>query len=294
MVQAVRSSVVQVPHIADQQGGDLTLTKLIDNGVAVHEGDVLAQFDNTPQLKAAIEAEAKYDDLRHQVDQKVAEHLSNAEKRASDLQQAQADLAKAKLEIRKGPILSEIDREKNDVKLADATAHVASLEKSNAAHDAAEAAEGRVLELQRDRQNLLLGRLRDSANKLTVRAPFAGMVALENVWRNGTMGHAQEGDQLWPGTPLLRIFDPSAMEVQLAVNEPDAAALVPGTRAMVHLDAYPSQTFTSHYDSASPVASAGIGSPIRTFPARFRLEQSDPHLLPDLSAAVDIQLDAPR
>jgi hypothetical protein len=34
------------------------------------------------------------------------------------------------------------------------------------------------------------------------------------------------------------------------------------------------------------VASSALGSPIKTFTARFRLEQSDPHLLPDLSAAV--------
>jgi hypothetical protein len=30
---------------------------------------------------------------------------------------------------------------------------------------------------------------------------------------------------------------------------------------------------------------------VKTFTARFRLDQSDSHLLPDLSAAVDIQVD---
>ena len=41
--------------------------------------------------------------------------------------------------------------------------------------------------------------------------------------------------------------------------------------------------------SASPVASSALGSPIKTFTARFRLDKSDPHLLPDLSAAVVLQ-----
>jgi hypothetical protein len=31
-------------------------------------------------------------------------------------------------------------------------------------------------------------------------------------------------------------------------------------------------------------------TPIRTFSARFRLVGSDPHLLPDLSAAIDIEV----
>jgi hypothetical protein len=64
--------------------------------------------------------------------------------------------------------------------------------------------------------------------------------------------------------------------------------LVPGAKAIVHLDAFPGLTFTAHFDSASPVASAPIGSPVKTFSARFVLDRSDPHLLPDLSAAVDV------
>ena len=102
------------------------------------------------------------------------------------------------------------------------------------------------------------------------------------------MGHAQEGDQLWGGQPLLRIFDPTEMEVRTQVGEPDGAALVPGARAMISLDAYPDLVFSARFQSASPVASAALGSPIKNFIATFRLEKTDPHFLPDLSAAVII------
>jgi multidrug resistance efflux pump len=104
------------------------------------------------------------------------------------------------------------------------------------------------------------------------------------------MGHAQEGDQLWPGTPLLRLFDPNEMEVNVSIQEPDVIALAPNTQATVHLDAYPGATFRAVFESASPVASSALESPIKTFSARFRLLSSDPHLLPDLSAAVDIEI----
>jgi membrane fusion protein (multidrug efflux system) len=288
-IQAVRSVLVQVPRV-EGQGGNLTLTTLIENGATVHAGDLLAEFDRTNELKLAREAQAKYDDLSHQVEQKQAEHKSNAEKRTSDLEQAQADLEKAQIEIRKGPILSEIDQQKNEAKLADAKEHVASLQRSNHFHDIAEAAEIRILELQRDRQKIAVAREQSNAQRLSLRAPIGGMVALQNVFRNNSLGHAEEGDQLWPGSPLLRLFDPSAMVVELSVGEPDGAVLVPGAEAVVHLDAFPGLTFTGHFDSASPVASGGIDSPIKTFSARFVLDQSDPHLLPDLSAAIDITL----
>jgi membrane fusion protein (multidrug efflux system) len=289
MVRAVHTYLVQVPRLGGQ-GGNITLAKLIKNGALVHEGDVLAEFDATNEQKLLLEAQAKFDDLKHQVEQKIAEHKNNQAKRESDRKSAEADLRKAELEIRKGPILSDIDQKKNEVKLADAREHVASLTRSSQFHDAAEEAELHVLELQRDRQSVSVDRQKNNLDKLMVRAPIGGMVALSNTWRNQSMGHAQEGDQLWAGSPLLQLFDPSAMEVELSVSEPDGAVLIPGARASVHLDAFPDVTFTAHFDSASPVATAPLGSSVKTFLSRFRLDQSDPRLMPDLSAALDIEV----
>jgi HlyD family secretion protein len=220
----------------------------------------------------------------------MAQHRADAEKRAADLQQADADLSKAQLELRKGPILSEIDRLKNQAKLEDAQAHVASLKRSQHAHDVAEAADLKILELQRDRQKVAWERALANAEKLVLKASMSGMVARENTWRNDSFGPAQEGDQIWPGEPLLRIFDPSEMEVQVTLGEPDGAAIEDVSQATVRLDAYPDLTFKAHFDSASPVATALLDSMVKSFPARFRLEQRDAHLLPDLSAAVDLDV----
>jgi hypothetical protein len=62
----------------------------------------------------------------------------------------------------------------------------------------------------------------------------------------------------------------------------------------VLLDAYPGVSFPARFHSASPVATSALGSPIKNFNARFVLQGSDPRLLPDLSAAVVIGLEAPR
>ncbi len=130
-----------------------------------------------------------------------------------------------------------------------------------------------------------------NSEQLQIRAPIPGMVVQEIVWRQtGGPGNPQEGDQLWSGQALLRIFSATDMDIQLSVAEPDGAALRPGTRALVRLDAYPTLQFNASFESAAPVASALLGSDIRTFQARFRLEGRDPHLLPDLSAAVDLEV----
>lgn len=289
VIRAVKSMTVMVPRI-EGQGGELTLATLAENGVLVAPGATLATFDRAGEIKKLREAQSKFEDLEHQIEEKKAEHLSNAEKRISDLAQANADLKKAEIESRKGPVLSSIDQEKNKVKVDDAREHAASLERSNHFHDVAELADLRVLELQRDRQQVAVQRQTRNSDKLLVKSPIGGMVALQNIWRNNSMGHAQEGDQLWPGSPLLLLFDPSEMDVEVSVGEPDGAVLVPGAKATVHLDAFPDVKFTAHYVSASPVATSPLGMSVKAFTARFRLDQSDAHLLPDLSAAVDIEI----
>jgi multidrug resistance efflux pump len=193
------------------------------------------------------------------------------------------------LELQKGPILSEITRLEDEIRADIARKHVESLKKSIAAHHTADAATVRFLELQRDRQKVALDRWQSNIEKLRIRAPLAGMVAHQSLYRNNALTHPQEGDQLYRGQPLVSLFDPSEMLVRCAVGEPDGAALVPGARATVYLDAYPDLVLPAHFEFASPVAASALGSPIKTFTAVFRLDKTDPRLMPDLSAAVVLQ-----
>src|SRR5262245_49664514 len=293
IVEAVHSSKVVVPQLIGQCCQS-TLTRLIANGSQVQQGDILAEFDPTVQLESAFTARAKYEDFGHQVDQKASQNRADAEKRRADLTQAQADLAKALLELEKAEILSEIDRLQNDLRAQIAREHVASLIKSNASHDVSDAAALRVLELQRDRQKVAMDRAQTNLDRLKIRAPLPGMVAHQNLYRGNTSGHAQEGDQLYRGQALVSIFDPSEMMVRCSVGEPDGGALVPGARAKVYLDAYPDLALPAHFEFASPMATSALGSPIKTFTAVFKLDKTDPRLMPDLSAAVVIAPPASR
>lgn len=288
-IQAVRAFTVQVPQISGLVGQNNlrpTLVKLVPNGTRVKKNDLLAEFDRTAQIDAAIEAKAKYENLTHQVREKAAKNDSDAAKRSADIRQAEGDLAKAEIQLKKGPVLSEIDRLKNEEKARNARARVESLQKSDKSRRIAESASLQILKLQMERQKVALERSDKNAEALVLKAPLDGMVALENIWRGGSMGNAQEGDQLGSGQALLKIFDPTTMEVRTQVGEPDGAVLQEGVTATVYLDAYPDAVFKARFHSASPVATAALGSPIRNFSAIFRVDASDPRLLPDLSAAV--------
>ena len=288
LIQAVHSVKVLVPQIQGQVS-TMTLTQLVANGSQVKEGDLIATFDPTLQMDAARDAQAKYEDLDHQIAQKKAENRTAAATRAVDLRQARADLEKATLELTKGPVLADIDKVQNQIKAAGARIHVESLAKSIAFREKAEAAALRILELQRDRQKINMERAQSNIRKLEIHAPLAGMVIHELTYRAGNFGHAQVGDQIYRGYPLVSIFDPSEMRVRCSVNEPDVLALAANSAVSVYLDAYPDISIPAHFDYSSPVASSGLGTPIKNFFAVFAVDKRDPHLLPDLSASVVLE-----
>ncbi|MBI4892253.1 MAG: HlyD family secretion protein [Acidobacteria bacterium] len=282
-----------MPQISGQSGR-LTITKILSSGTRVEPGDTLAEFDRTQQEDNARDSQAKLDDLNHQIDQRRAENRANAEARSSEYQIAEADLAKARLQLRRNETLSEIERAKNEERAATATLRLESLKKSHAFRLKSDEAALRILELKRDRQAVALKRAGTNVSRLIAKAPHGGMVAVESIWRGDSRGPAQEGDQVWPGQSLLRLFDPQEMEVHTSVGEPDGAVLQAGSSATVVLDAYPSLTFPARFLTSSPVAASDLGSPIKRFAARFLIEKIDPRLLPDLSAAVVIQPPPPK
>ncbi len=286
-VAAVRQTYIQVPRI-EGQNARMTLTWLIPNSSEVKEGDIIAEFDRTQQLDLARQALAKYEDLQHKVEQKKAENRANAEERVEVVARAEADLAKARVQLRISEVKGEIERAMNEVREEDALARLESLAISQAQHEIADQTALHLLELQMDRQKTAYERAQRNAEKLVMKAPLAGMVAHEYIVRSGSQGPPQIGDQMYRGRPLMRLFDPSEMEVRARVGEPDGEALVLGAKAVVLLDAYPEASFPATLVAASPVASGGLGTPIKQFNARFALEAHDPRLMPDLTAAIVI------
>jgi multidrug efflux pump subunit AcrA (membrane-fusion protein) len=293
LVQALEWQSVRAPQLTGVTGGDMILVGLIPNGSKVSKGDVIIEFDRVNLLDQERDAVATLENLQHQLEERKAQVASLQATRGSQVREAQADLARAQLQLRKGPVLSDIDRKKNEARAEDAQARVESLGKSDALRAKAEEASIKILELKVDRQRVTLERYRMNLDRLLIRAPQNGMVAYETTWRQGSMGPPQVGDRMWPGMPIVRIFNPARMIVQATVDEPDFVSVSKASRARVFLDAYPNESFEATLQSASPVATAGIDTPVRNFTVVFRIEDQSPKILPDLSAALEIEKQAP-
>lgn len=279
-----QSATLQVPEL-NQQENQLTLAYVAPSGTRVKKGQLVASFDRTQLLDNAADAQAEYNSLASQVRQEKAKDASDQAQQAVDLSKALADQGQARLELEKRPILTANQLATDETNLDDATAHVNSLRAADAWLAKEAAAKLRALELQEQEQQMVAQQAENDANRMLLRAPMDGMLALALP---GYFGKPVPGMQLYPGVPLVRIFDPSSMLVEAQVSEVDLAWVPPHAQAQVRIDAYPGLELPAHLLRLNPVAISLLGTSIHIFNATFALDRSDPRALPDLNASLQI------
>jgi HlyD family secretion protein len=290
MTAAVEARSVQAPLLAGQQVGTLTITKLIPSGTRVKKGDLLVEFDRQAQLRDAIDKQAQSDDQNEKVIEEQAKEAANRAKDETEIKQAEDSLSKAKLEMEKVELLSRIDAEKAQEDLDEAQATLAQLKQTFELKRKAAQASIRILEIQRDRTRQTMLHAQANSALMQIHAPIDGIVVFNTIWKQGSMGEVQEGDQVRPGVPFMEVVDPAIMEVHVPVNQEDLLSLRLGQKAQVHLDAYSDLVFEAQLESIDPMGTPGDFSPkLRNFSATFSIQGHDLRLMPDLSAAVDVQ-----
>ncbi len=280
----MHSAVLQVPQL-NQQDEELTLSFIAAAGTHVSQGQVVAAFDRTPLLDNAADAEAQYKGLASQVEQEQAKDASDAAQQAVDLSQALEDQGQARMELEKRTILSALQIATDEVNLDDATAHVNSLKSADAWLAKQAAAKLQAIELQEQEQQREAERAESDANRMVLRAPADGMLALALP---PYYGKPVPGMKLYAGVPLVRVFDPGSMLVEAQVSEVDLAWVPPHAQAQVRIDAYPGLALPAHLLRLNPVAVSLLGTTIHNFEATFALDRSDPRALPDLNASLQI------
>ena len=135
----------------------------------------------------------------------------------------------------------------------------------------------------------------EALRKTLLRAPMSGRIVRLEVEAGET---AVMGTINTPGSRLLTIADPSALEVRARVDETDVPRIHIGDSANVELDALPGRTFAGRVvrigESAvanerrgSP-ADAGAGGRSVDYEVVVELLERDPAVRPDMSAAVRI------
>ena len=295
LVESIQFHNVAAPRLVGATGpgsNTLIITRLMPSGSQVVPGQLLVEFDRQNQLKAATDRRSEHRDLEEQIRKKRAEQEQAHAKDDTELSVAANAVENARLNLKKNAYLGRIDQEKNEQRLEEAEARQTQLIATFDLKRKAAQADLRILEIQRDRAYKAMKSAEENATRMVVTSPISGMVVLRMVWRPGQQVEIQEGEEARPGMPIMQVVDPETMLVRVKVNQSDVHLLQVGQPAGISLDAYPELRFHGRVEHVAPVGTTSmLTTRVRNFVATVSIKGSHPKLMPDLSAAVDVELD---
>ena len=224
---------------------------LVDEGMMVEEGQVLARLDDS-------DARRRYDAIRAERD--VA--------RAS-IEELEVNLADVERTLRRTTDLHD-DGVASIQDLDSATAAVDALRaKLGVARTSLQAAEAQLAVSAQDLENY------------TVRAPFAG-IAVSKDAQPGEMVSPVSAGGGFTRTGISTIVDMESLEIEVDVNEAHIAKVRPGQPADAVLDAYPNWRIPATVRTVIPTADRQKA----TVKVRLTFDQLDPKILPDMGVKV--------
>jgi HlyD family secretion protein len=289
ITESVRAAAATAPRLAGQSSPTLVITSLIKGGTRVRTGDVLVEFDPQDQVRAAFDRRTDLQDLEQQIRRLEAEQAAAWAGDETAMLQADNDVSRARLEVRKNRVLPAVEAEKNTLSLEEAEARANEVKQARALRRQTAEADLKILHIRRERLVRALDHAEQNADYMVVRAPFDGLAVVQPVFKGSAMTEVQEGDEVRSGMPVVQVVDPASMQVRVRVSQVDRALVAVGQSARIGLDAYPGLVFDGTLKQVAPLAVTSSVTPaVRSFVALVSIVGANASLMPDLSAAVDI------
>jgi HlyD family secretion protein len=295
-IRPAKSIVLAAPL---QSGGDLQITKLVKNGATVRKGDIVVEFDATMLQQRLAERQSDLKAAEREIEQLQAQQKINAEERKTALMKAQYDVDRAKLDLGKRDLISQIEYEEAKLALSDSEQRFKETQAKQYSTDAGAEADLVGKRRKRDKAQFDVDRTTTAIEALRLRAPADGTVnILENPRTGGMFGGSgvefREGDRAWAGASILELPDLSSIHLEARLDESDRGRLKVAQQALVRIEAVPGKDFNARVDLISVLARVDFSSgwpPVRNFDLGLVLENPDPRIRPGMTATARIAAD---
>jgi HlyD family secretion protein len=231
---------------------------LIDEGMHVAAGQVLARLDDSDAVASLRAAEAER--------AVAAATIADIEVRLANARRN----FERKRQLKQGEFVSAEE-------LDDLETTVTSLEAQLALAKEQVKAAGRAVDIAR--QNV---------DNCTIRSPFAGIIVSKDA-QPGEMVSPMSAGGGYTRTGIATVVDMSSLEVEVDVGESYIARVTPGQPVETVLDAYPDWKIPSRVRTVIPTADRQKA----TVKVRITLDKLDPRILPDMGVKVSFLAAAP-
>jgi multidrug resistance efflux pump len=287
-VKALKSTVLTAPS----GSGDMQIINLAKNGSMVQAGDVVVVFDTTILQRNLERKETELKAAEAEIERARAQAQLNDEATLTESVSAGYNVERAKLDVSKQEVLSEIEGAKTRLLLANTEQKQREVEQKVKSGRIANDAD---IASKRQKRDKVLYDVREAQRQIasmTLKAPVSGMVTMLPNYRargffgGGSVPEFKEGDRAWPGAGVAELPDLASVRMAARVDETDRGVLKVGQKATVRVDAIPDKEFTGTLADISALAKVDFSSwpPLKNFDIAIQLDGNDPRLRPGMSA----------
>lgn len=283
---------ITAPLLRGDGGRAMVLMKVAPSGSWVKKGTQVAQIDAQPIIDRLDDMSDSIEAAEADIRKRQAEQAIEWETLEQSIRVARSDVDKARLDFKVAEVRTDVERQLLKLNLEETEARFKQLQSDLNQKKVAHAADVKILEINLARTSKRRERLQRDLEKYTITAPMEGLVVMSSIVRNSEMSQVQQGDQLMPGQPFMKIVNTNKMKVDATVNQTQSSDLRIGQHVRIKLDAFADLTLPGQVQSIGALAtgSARQGYFIRTVPVQILIQGTDKRLIPDLSASADVIL----
>lgn len=288
-LKATRSLMITAPAI-DWSFGDLKISKIIDDGTSVQQGDTLILFDQADVQKAIIDARTELEIAQAEFAKAEADQKSRIEELEADLKMAEISYEIAKLELEQATYEADIRKKEIELKLEQSQISLNKAKEEITNQKKINAEDLHKIQLKIDQLNANLKNANDTLAKLTITAQNPGLVIIEKNWMSGNKW--QVGDQPWGGWPLMSLPDLNEISATAEINEVDISKVQVGQEVRIKLDANPDTSFSAKVTNIAILAKQkDEKSKVKVFPVDILIAGTHELLRPGMTVSCDIVVD---
>jgi HlyD family secretion protein len=288
ILEAAKSVSIGAPKI--QREHRFKLSRMVEEGKQVSEGDFLLEFDGSDISRRLRDETASFQRVQEEYQKKRSDFEIQMRDLKLQLEQAKSDAEKLDNKLsRQAELESAIVIAETKIRRDAAREKVALLEKKlNYASEA-----GRLdLEISRSNEGHYrnhMDTLLDAMDALTVTAPVSGVVIYKRDWNNEAR---QVGSFVFILDTVLEIPDLSTIRAKIMVDEVDAGKVKVGQEAQVQVDAMQGRVLKGRVTSVSAILKqAAYDRPQKVAETFIELLSKDlDQLRPSMSTRATIQV----
>ncbi|MFC1499610.1 efflux RND transporter periplasmic adaptor subunit [Candidatus Zixiibacteriota bacterium] len=276
--------------VAPPGRGNLQLVWLVEEGIYVEAGDVVARIDESSMLTQREQRELQVENAQSNLDNFLANKPNQIRSAESSLQTAGYDLELAEIRLGLAEFESVQQQAQRQLSYENALLNVDEAERSLASLiNKLEVDEMRQRTRIRDAQQRL-DDVNQQIEEYTLRAPISGIVVYGETFGGNTEGmrKIRAGDSLHRSGTIITIPDLSEMLSKINIIEGDYRKVEVGDPVEIRLDAIPGPVFTGKIDEIAALASYDEMAKKSYFNAVVRLDSVDTGMRPGMTASLRI------